>query len=67
MPVIATTRARSTGAEAKQDQQVAGILVWARFPFWEIAATSDGTRVTVRDVRFTRFGQTGFGTATVVK
>jgi inner membrane protein len=54
-------------AGAKQDRQVAGILVWSRFPFWEIDAASDGTRVTVRDVRFTRFGQTGFGTATVVK
>ena len=54
-------------AEAKQDRQVAGILVWARFPFWEIVATSDGTRVTVRDVRFTGFGQRGFSTATVVK
>ena len=53
--------------EAKQNPQVAGILVWARFPFWEIVATSDGTRVTVRDVSFTRFGRSGFGTATVVK
>jgi inner membrane protein len=54
-------------AEAKQDRQVAGILVWSRFPYWEIVASDDGTRLTVRDVRFTRFGQTGFGTATVVK
>ena len=40
-----------------------------RFPFWDLAIPPPATKpvVTVRDVRFTRFGQTGFGTATVVK
>jgi len=39
-------------AEARRERPVAGFLVWARFPFWELAESPDGTLVTVRDVRF---------------
>ena len=35
-----------------REPRVAAFLVWARFPFWELAPTPGGTAVTVRDVRF---------------
>ena len=35
-----------------QSPPIRDFLVWARFPFWTIAAESGGTRVTVGDVRF---------------
>lgn len=39
-------------AEARQDPDVAGLLVWARFPFWTISQTASGRSVTVGDMRF---------------
>ena len=51
---------------ARHDRQIAGILVWARFPFWVIVPTTEGTRVTVRDMRFTRFARGGFTATTIV-
>jgi inner membrane protein len=51
---------------ARHDRQIAGILVWARFPFWVIVPTAEGTRVTVRDMRFTRFARGGFTATTIV-
>ena len=37
---------------ARRQPGVAAFLVWARFPFWEVAQSPGGTSVTVRDVRF---------------
>jgi inner membrane protein len=54
-------------AEARHEPRIAGILVWARFPFWAIGTTTEGTMVTVRDVRFTALARGGFGATTVVK
>lgn len=51
---------------ARQDPRIAGILIWARFPFWTIAAAPGGTRVTVRDMRFAAIGRGGFSATTVV-
>jgi hypothetical protein len=31
---------------------VRGILVWARFPYYELEPVPGGTRVTLRDLRF---------------
>jgi inner membrane protein len=39
-------------AEARQDADVAGLLVWSRFPFWTVEETPEGRRVTVGDMRF---------------
>ena len=39
-------------AEARQDPDVAGLLVWSRFPFWTVQDTPDGRAVTVSDMRF---------------
>ena len=52
---------------ARHNPRVAGILVWSRFPFWEIEPVEEGTRVTVRDVRFAAFGRGGFTATTVVR
>jgi inner membrane protein len=38
--------------QARDQPVIRSILVWARFPYWEIAATPPGTRVTLRDLRF---------------
>ena len=53
-------------AAARRDPGVAGVLVWSRFPFWEIAPGPDGTRVTVRDMRFAAIGRGGFRAETVI-
>jgi inner membrane protein len=56
-------------AEARHDRQVAGILVWARFPFWTIRTSAEGTLVTVRDVRFANLAMSrgGFGATALVR
>ena len=54
-------------ARAHRDPRVAGVLVWARFPFWEIDPAADGTRVTVRDMRFAGIGRGGFSATVTVR
>ena len=39
-------------AEARRDPAVQGLLVWSRFPFWEVSATPSSRTVTVGDMRF---------------
>jgi inner membrane protein len=53
-------------ARARTDPSVAAILVWSRFPFWEIEPADGGLQVTVRDMRFASLRRGGFSaTATV--
>jgi inner membrane protein len=52
-------------AAARHDRAIQQFLVWSRFPFWQIEETRDGTRVTVRDVRFIGTGRGFAATATV--
>jgi inner membrane protein len=56
-------------AAARHDPRIAGILIWARFPFWDIRTAAGGTLVTVGDVRFAgfRMARGGFGAATLVR
>lgn len=54
-------------AAARRDPRVAGILVWTRFPFWEINPVPGGTRVVVRDMRFTALRRGAFSATTVVR
>ena len=35
-----------------RDRQVRAVLIWARFPYFQVEPSEDGTLVTVRDVRF---------------
>lgn len=52
---------------ARHHRQVAGILVWARFPFWEVSRAGGGQwRVTVRDVRFASRARGGFRATALV-
>ncbi|MEQ1896786.1 MAG: metal-dependent hydrolase [Vicinamibacterales bacterium] len=44
---------------ARADRGVAGILVWSRFPHFEIEDGADGRKVVVTDVRFGRFVAAG--------
>jgi inner membrane protein len=39
-------------ARAREAPNIRAFLVWSRFPFWTIEETSEGTRVTVSDLRF---------------
>ena len=39
-------------ARARDAPNIRAFLVWSRFPYWTIEETSDGTRVTVSDLRF---------------
>ena len=52
---------------ARQDREVAGFLVWSRFPFWEVQRAPGGTAVRVRDMRFKGLGRGGFTASTVVR
>lgn len=54
-------------AGARTDPDVRGVLVWARFPFWETRDVPGGTEVRVRDMRFKRLGAAGFTAAVVVR
>ena len=54
-------------AAARLDPDVAGILVWSRFPFWEIREIEGGTEARVRDMRFKRLGRGGFSAAAIVR
>ena len=51
---------------ATRDARVAGILIWARFPFWEINPVPGGYEVAVRDMRFTAIRRGGFSATAVV-
>jgi len=37
---------------ARDDERVRAVLIWARFPFYDLAPVEGGTRVTVGDMRF---------------
>ena len=54
-------------AAAREDPQVAGILVWSRFPFWEVRPVTGGTELRVRDMRFKGLDRGGFTASTVVR
>jgi hypothetical protein len=49
-----------------QEPDFAAILVWARFPFWELDEDGNGVRITLRDVRFPR-GVRGFSATTYIR
>ncbi len=37
---------------AQADPGIRGVLVWSRFPFWQLAPADGGVRVTLQDLRF---------------
>jgi inner membrane protein len=39
-------------ARAREAPHIRAFLIWSRFPFWTVEETSEGTRVTVSDLRF---------------
>lgn len=49
-----------------QEPDFGAILVWARFPYWELEEDGSGVRVTLRDVRFPR-GVAGFSATTYIR
>jgi len=53
-------------ATARRAPAIRSFLVWSRFPVWELQRTGEGTRVTVRDMRF-RQGVARFSASTVVR
>lgn len=62
---IAKNTAAPQVAAARSDDNVRAFLVWARFPFWTIEPSQNGTRVTVSDMRFA--GRNGFYAWTIVR
>ena len=66
-PPVKKNAGHPATAAARHDPRVAGLLVWSRFPFWEIETVPAGTRVTVRDMRFAAFRGGGFTATTVVR
>ena len=53
-------------AAARQGDEVRGILVWSRFPVWQVRDTAEGTEVRLRDMRFRGIDRGGFTATTVV-
>lgn len=53
--------------EARGDPRIAGILVWTRFPVWEVLPTPGGLRVSLHDMRFGNVQRGGFAASTVVR
>ena len=53
-------------AQARNDPDVQGFLVWSRFPFWTTRDVSEGIEVQLRDMRFKEGPGRGSFTATVV-
>lgn len=53
-------------ARAREAPNVRGFLVWSRFPFWTFEPVPEGTRVTVRDLRFAGRGAARFEASTIV-
>ena len=37
---------------AREVPDIRAFLVWSRFPYWELESAGNGTRVTVKDMRF---------------
>ena len=61
LPVL--TRATDPAViRARQHPRIQAILVWARFPYYQLEPAVDGTQVTIRDMRF----GARVGSATVV-
>jgi inner membrane protein len=57
---------RAAGVEAaRREADVAGFLVWSRFPYWQVEPLAGGTRLTVRDMRFRGRGPSFAATAVV--
>jgi inner membrane protein len=56
LPEVAAARASS--------EEIRSFLTWSRFPFWELEPAGEGTRVTVRDMRFRVRG--AFSASTIV-
>ena len=52
MPIVPKNDTDPRVARAREAPNIRAFLVWARFPFWTIEETSDGTRVSVSDLRF---------------
>lgn len=52
---------------ARTDRAVGGLLVWSRFPFWEIQPVDGGTELRVQDMRFKGLGRAAFTAATIVR
>ena len=53
-------------AQARQDPRVRGILIWTRFPVWDIHEVSNGVQVRIRDMRFRGMTRGGFTASTIV-
>jgi inner membrane protein len=51
---------------ARQDPVIRGILVWSRFPVWQLRTRPGGTEVRLRDMRFRGLDRGGFTAAALV-
>jgi inner membrane protein len=51
-PVPRNAEAPAVARAREQDADMRAVLVWARFPYYELERVEGGTRVTVRDLRF---------------
>jgi inner membrane protein len=51
-PRVPTNEGDPAVARSREHPAIRSILVWARFPYYLVAPAPEGTRVTVRDMRF---------------
>lgn len=51
-PVVRRIDEHPAVIRAREHPDIRAVLVWARFPYYEVEAVTEGTRVTLRDMRF---------------
>jgi inner membrane protein len=51
---------------ARADDRVQGILVWSRFPAWEVREATEGIEVRLRDMRFRGVDRGGFSATVLI-
>jgi inner membrane protein len=59
-------RLRAVSA-ARMEPEVRGILVWSRFPVWQVREVAGGTEVRLRDMRFKGIDRGGFTASVIVE
>jgi inner membrane protein len=52
--------------DAREDPRVRGILVWSRFPAWQVRDVDEGLEVRLHDMRFRGIDRGGFSATVIV-
>ena len=51
---------------ARRNERIQSILVWSRFPVWQVREAPEGVEVSLRDMRFRGVDRGGFSTTVFI-